>query len=127
MEQAKRQYLIEFLGALGVYFVLLMLSIWLLATHVQNDVLRVVVAVLPMLPCIGMCWVVLRALRRLDEMQRQIQLEALGFAFAGTAVISLTYGFLQNVGAPDITMFAVWPVMGVLWCLGLVLANRRYR
>lgn len=41
-------------------------------------------------------------LRYLDELQRRIQLEALAFAFLGTAVLGVGYGSLQNAGLPQI-------------------------
>lgn len=67
-------------------------------------------------------------LRELDEMQQRVQLEALAIAFAGTGVLATAYGFLVNAGLPNIDWGAlVWPTMVVLWALGLVIANRRYR
>lgn len=67
-------------------------------------------------------------LRRLDEMQQRVQLEALALAFAGTGVLATMYGFLVNAGLPDIEWGAlVWPVMVALWAVGLLYANRRYR
>lgn len=67
-------------------------------------------------------------LRRLDEMQQRVQLEALAIAFTGTGVLATGYGFLVNAGLPNIDWGGlVWPVMVALWVLGLVYANRRYR
>jgi hypothetical protein len=67
-------------------------------------------------------------IRRLDEMQQRVQLEALALAFAGTGVLGTAYGFLVNAGLPDIEWGAlVWPVMVGLWAIGLLFANRRYR
>jgi hypothetical protein len=67
-------------------------------------------------------------LRRLDELQQRVQLEALAIAFVGTGVLGTGYGFLVNAGLPDIEWGAlVWPVMVGLWALGLLFANRRYR
>lgn len=67
-------------------------------------------------------------IRRLDELQQRVQLEALAIAFAGTGVLGTAYGFLVNAGLPDIEWGAlVWPVMVALWSLGLLFANRRYR
>ena len=69
-----------------------------------------------------------RPLRQLDELQRRIQLEALALAFAGTGILGTTYGFLINAGLPEIDWGSwIWPVMTVLWVVGLVVANRRYR
>jgi len=67
-------------------------------------------------------------LRELDEMQQRVQLEALAIAFAGTGVLATGYGFLVSAGMPNIEWGAlVWPAMVLLWVLGLIIANRRYR
>jgi len=122
-----KQYLKELTATLVVYGVLLIGSIELL-THV--DVARPwrdVIALSPMLPAAAMAWVILRELRRMDELQRRIQLEALGFSFAGTAVLTFSYGFLEGLGYPKLSMFTVWPILATLWIVGLVLARRRYQ
>ena len=122
-----KQYLIELSSTLGVYLVMLVGSIELL-THV--DVARPwrdVVALCPMIPAATLAWIILRELRRMDELQRRIQLEALGFSFAGTAILTFSYGFLEGLGYPRLSMFAVWPILATLWVVGLVLARRRYQ
>ena len=69
-----------------------------------------------------------RPIRRLDELQRRIQLEALAFAFAGTAMLATAYGFLISAGLPEIDWGAwIWPGMTLLWAFGQVIAARRYR
>jgi hypothetical protein len=71
---------------------------------------------------------IVRGIRRLDELQRRIQLEALAGAFAGTAILVTTWGFLEIAGAPEIRWgLWIWPAMTVLWAGGLLLARRRYR
>ncbi|ONG56169.1 hypothetical protein BKE38_06590 [Pseudoroseomonas deserti] len=119
-------YLREFGLCLLAYGLLLAGTIALLP-QLEAPALRGAVVLMPMLPVVAMGWVVLRQLRRIDELQRRIQLEALAFAFAGTAVLSLGHGFLELVGLPRLSMFAVWPVMAILWIVGLRLATRRYR
>jgi hypothetical protein len=122
-----KQYTKELTAALVVYGLLLAGSIQLL-THV--DVARPwrdVIALSPMIPAAAMAWVILRELRRMDELQRRIQLEALGFSFAGTAILTFSYGFLEGLGYPRLSMFTVWPLLAVLWIVGLVLARRRYQ
>ena len=122
-----KQYTKELTAALVVYGLLLVGSIQLL-THV--DVARPwrdVIALSPMIPAAAMAWVILRELRRMDELQRRIQLEALGFSFAGTAILTFSYGFLEGLGYPRLSMFTVWPLLAGLWIVGLVLARRRYQ
>ena len=88
---------------------------------------RLALAVLPMLGTVAVAWVVLRGIRRLDELQRRVQLEALALAFAGTALITFGWGFLEDAGLPRFPTFGVWPLMAVLWVLGLTVVARRYR
>ena len=68
-----------------------------------------------------------RGMRHLDELQRRIHLEALAAAFAGTAILVTTWGFLENAGAPEVRWgLWLWPLMTVLWVGGLAVARRRY-
>ena len=70
-----------------------------------------------------------RSIRGLDEMFQKIQLEALAFAFAGTGVLTTAYGFLVSAGLPERrwSWALVWPLMAVLWAIGMVVSSRRYR
>jgi hypothetical protein len=79
-----------------------------------------------MLPAVLVIAAIIRHLRRIDELEQRIQLEALALAFMGTAFLTFSYGFLEIVGFPHISWFAVWPIMAVLWLLGVLVARRRY-
>ena len=79
-----------------------------------------------MLPAIFICGVIIRTIRHLDEMQRKLQFEALAFAFAGTALLTFGYGFLEGAGLPMLSMFVVWPLMAALWVIGTVIGRLRY-
>jgi len=122
-----RRYLIEMTSALAVYGALLVGSIELLTHAAMASPWRDLVALAPMIPAAAVAWIVLRELRRMDELQRRIQLEALGFSFAGTAILTFSYGFLEGLGYPRLSMFTVWPILAVLWVVGLALARRRYQ
>jgi hypothetical protein len=123
-----RRYYLEFGGALALYALVLIVSILVLrGNDVAPGAARTLIALTPMLPCGLACWAILRQMRRLDELQLRVQLEALGFAFAATAMLTFGYGFLENVGFPRVSLFVVWPLMGALWMVGLRLAVRRYR
>ena len=71
-----------------------------------------------------LAWV--RYYRRVDELQQRIALEALAFAFGGTALITFGYGFLDEAGLPHLSWFWVWPIMAALWIVGGQLAKRRW-
>lgn len=120
-----RTYAKEFGLAMLAYAATLVLSI-VLINAAPTAPWRYAVALLPMIPAVGVLVAVLRQLRRMDELQRQIQFEALAFAFAGTALITFGYGFVENVGLPHLSWFFVWPIMAVLWVIGSAIAARRY-
>lgn len=112
---------------LGAYAATLVGSQKLLDGGVETPPLRLLLAVSPMLPAIFICAIVVRNIRHLDEMQRKLQFEALAVAFAGTALITFGYGFLEGAGFPKISMFAVWPVMAGLWFIGVMVGRLRFR
>jgi cytochrome bd-type quinol oxidase subunit 2 len=67
-------------------------------------------------------------IRRLDELQQRIHHEALALAFAATAALVTGYAFLEKAGLPPVrwTLWA-WPLMVVLWMIGLLIVQRRYQ
>lgn len=123
---AARKYKIRMLVVSAAYVALTYASVrWL---HRQPPLpWRYLIAILPVLPIFLMPALVIELLRNLDELQRKIQLDALGFAFAATALSTLTYGFLQNAGLPQLNWIWVWPIMGAFWIIGLLAARWRYR
>ena len=120
------RYVLELAASIVAYAVMLAVSLAILAQHPPGAAWRPAVALLPMLPAAGVCVVVLRQLHRIDELQRRLQFESLAFSFAGTALITFGYGFLEGIGAPRLSMFAVWPLMAALWIIGLFVNSRRY-
>jgi hypothetical protein len=123
-----RRYMIELGVALTLYGACLAVFISFLERRPgAHGASATMIALLPVLPLVGLCWAFLRALRRMDELWRRIHLEGLSLAFAGTALLSLSYGFLEIVGFPRLSMFWVWPVMAVLWCAGCAYSACRYR
>lgn len=92
--------------------------------------LRAFVALLPLVPSFGYLGCVVRLFRRVDEMQRRIQLESLGFAFPATAILVMGADLLQQarvVPAFHWNWGVFIAVMCLLWLAGYVLAARRYR
>ena len=88
---------------------------------------RYYVAVLPVIPTAFTLWLVIRALARLDELQKRVQLLAVGFSLAGTALLTFAYGFLEGVGMPHLNWTFVLPLMAVLWAVGAAVFTIRYR
>lgn len=122
------RYYTELGASLALYMLVLITSVILLREPGDMGLmLRTLISVAPVVPAGLMCWAIVRQMRRLDEMHLRIQFEALGFAFAASALLTFSYGFLENVGFPHITWHWVWPVMGLMWILGLAIARRRYQ
>jgi len=69
-----------------------------------------------------------RTIARLDAMLQRVMLEAFAIAFAGAGLLASGSGFLERAGLPRIDWgLWMWPVMVVLWAVGLVIARARYR
>ncbi|HEY0738354.1 MAG TPA: hypothetical protein VGD69_25775 [Herpetosiphonaceae bacterium] len=126
MSKADKTYNLQLATAMLVYLVVVAGSIWFINANPESF-WRIPAALTPMIPASYVPFIVVRYLRNIDELQRQIQLEAFGFAFAGTGILTTAYGFLEIVGLPQISWIFVWPIMGGLWCLGIGLATWRYR
>ncbi|MTH78383.1 hypothetical protein [Paracoccus aestuariivivens] len=118
--------LLSLLAGLAAYVAALILSQKLLGFGIEASLPRTLIALAPMLPAIFVCVVVVRSIRCLDEMQRKLQFEALAAAFAGTALITFAYGFLEGVGYPKLSMFAVWPLMATIWFIGVMVGRLRF-
>jgi uncharacterized membrane protein YbjE (DUF340 family) len=123
----KYRYVFEFVSSIVLYIVVLSVSLNYLKNNHLNSSIQIIVTLLPIIPCILVGWSVIRQLARLDEMQHRIQLHAFALAFVGTALITFSYGFLENIGFPTLSMFFVWPLMATLWGVGIAIGSWRYR
>ncbi len=123
---ATRAYLKEFGGAMLAYTIVLPLSIVLIQAH-PTAPWRVPLALAPVLPVALAFWAILRAVTRMDELQRRIQFEALVVAVGGIVVLTFAYGMLQNVGLPPLNLIYITPALVAFCGIGLALASRRYR
>lgn len=114
-----------FLG-MAAYVAILFASIYFIKAHADSP-WRYAVALLPMLPLAYVARASVRRLNRCDELQKRIQYTALSVTVLATALITLTYGFLENVGLPHVNMIWVWPVMGAIWGISACIAQRYYQ
>lgn len=113
--------------ALAAYLVILIASQQWLKASAPLSPLREILALTPMLPGLALAWVVMQALRHMDELQRKIQFDAFALAFLATATLTFSYGFLEGAGFPKLSMFVVWPVLATFWALGTFIGQWRYR
>lgn len=126
MNSAARTYTIQFLGAMVAYVILLFVSIYLLENN-PTAPWRGVVAALPAIPTLLGLLAFIRFLGRMDEMQRRIQFDAIAFAAGATAILTFTWGLLENAGFPHISLIWVLPLMAVLWGIATGVSAARYQ
>jgi hypothetical protein len=90
---------------------------------------RVILALVPMIPAAFLGWAIVAAVRGLDELQRLIVLEAVFGAFLTGAFLTLLYGQLQHarVGLPELNWAFIWAAMAGPCAVAFLLAARRYR
>ncbi len=88
---------------------------------------RLPVALAPMVPALFIARSVVRLFSSGDELQIKIQMQSLAFAFVGTVLLTLAYGFLQMAGVPTANWVWVWPLMGTLLLIGKLVAKSRYQ
>jgi hypothetical protein len=115
---------------------LLWLSVYLLSHGLlelvdrQNAALRVAIALLPMVFFGWYLWTWMKGVSEMDELERRIELEALGFAFPATLVTLMTIGLLDLAVRIDpgiVSFHRIWLVLPVLYYAGLWRAKRRYQ
>jgi hypothetical protein len=126
-KRVARAYRFELWTSIAVYAVLLVGSIRY-GRPLDDGLLRTAVLLLPMIGFGLMIRAIARHVARIDEYQRQRLLESTALAFAITAAVTFSYGFLETAGFPKLSMFSVWMVMCASWGIaniGLALRARR--
>jgi hypothetical protein len=117
---------IEFGLAMLAYLMVLVGSVTVLQANPSAG-WRYVVAVLPVAPAALTVWIFIRALARLDELHKRIQIQAFGFSLGATALLTFGYGFLEGVGMPHLSWTFILPLIAILWAVGTAIFTVRYR
>jgi hypothetical protein len=92
--------------------------------------LRVLVALLPILPFVFFLWMVLATIRSLDELWRRIHLEALAIAFPLVGLLLMILGLMEmatGLSPNDWSYRHVWVFLPLFYALGVVISIRRYK
>jgi hypothetical protein len=110
---------------------------WAICFTVAMRVLRSgVVTSLPLawliaaVPSVAAVWILVgytRYLRAIDELQRLIQLQAMGWGFGGGFFALCGYLLFVPLGAPELDASTVATVMPVLFAIGTLVGSWRYR
>jgi len=107
-----------------------MLSRGLLELLAGPPAARIAIAFLPTPFFVYYLWTWMKGVSEMDELQRRIELEALGFAFPASLVFLATLGLLDvatTLNADDFSLRHTWLMMPLLYYIGLWRAQRRYQ
>jgi hypothetical protein len=91
---------------------------------------RIAVALLPFPFFVAFLVAEIRLLRRVDELERKIQLEALAVAFPAAMLLMMALGLLERAVAlkpEDWSYRHTWFFLPLFYFVGLGIARRRYR
>lgn len=116
-QRIKNAYFREMLVAVLIYGALLVLALRV-GRPMEAGVARTLLLVSPMIGFGLMLWAIARHIGRVDEYVRQLILESVSLGAGITAGLTFTYGFLENAGFPQLSMFSVWIVL----CISTMLA-----
>jgi hypothetical protein len=117
---------IQFAFAILAFLMILVGSVTVLQAN-GTVTWRYFIAATPALPAGIVIWLFVRALSRLDEVQKRVQLQALGFTLAATALLTFGYGFLESIGWPQMNGTLILPLIALLWGVGMIAIALRYR
>ena len=130
IEQTKRVYgtrlLIRGLLWASVY----LLARGLLELTIASAAARVAIALLPAPFFVYYLWTWMKGVGEMDELERRIELEALGFAFPAAIVVLMTIGLVDlaiTLSPDDWSLHHVWLMLPLFYYAGLWRAKRRYQ
>lgn len=130
-QPAGRRYIRAMWPVMISYSLLLCFSIWMLKRGIEPTALRALVALTPVLPLLFLFGVALRYLREVDELQRRIEIEAIGIASLLVSFVYFAGGLLQKakVISLDAAVVMIWvfPLIMLFYAIAKFLAVRRYR
>lgn len=125
-KQVLQRSLKELFFSISGYVVVLILSVFLLRSFEFARLWQILISITPALPVAFVIITLMRALRDMDELQQRVHLQATTFSAVLTGFITFSYGLLENVGFPKLPTFAIFPMLFVLWGVGLSYFTTRY-
>jgi hypothetical protein len=130
MKQTLRKHVIVFRPAfvwsimgLAVVFV----SGWLFRSTTLSPSMRLLLALLPLIPGSLFLFYLVRGIRGLDELQQRIYTEAATLTFIVTILLTFLFGSLQRAGLYNAKWDDIGNTMMFVWVCIYLLTDWRYR
>jgi hypothetical protein len=110
-------------------YILIMLLLWPLLSRVHSELLKIGLALLPVIFVLLVVRAMVRLVLGSDELEQRIHLIGLAIAATVVSALSLVGGFLAAAGVVrldgDILLW-VWPALVLIYAVGRGWASRRY-
>lgn len=130
-QPAGRRYIRALWPIMIGYSLSLFGSIWLIKRGIDSVPLRAAVAIVPALAILLFMGAALRYLREVDELQRQIETEAIGIAAMTVSFLYFAGGLLDKAKVITVdaaaAMIWVFPMTMLVYGIAKFFAVRRYR
>ena len=123
-----RRYSREFWPPMAAY-VAVMLLLWPLLPRVHSEALKIVLALLPVVPVLFVVRAMLRLVLGSDELEQRIHLIGLAIAATVISTASLAGGFLAAahlITLDGSILIWIWPTLVLMYAAGRGWASRRY-
>jgi cytochrome c oxidase subunit IV len=125
--QAKRRYVRRFSIVMTAYLVTLFATTALVDHYALQGAVRYVLLLSALVPVGFMVPIMVQYLRESDEFERRIVTESLAVAAGITAMLSVTYGFLESfVGMPRPSAWFTWVAVMGSWFVARFFVARHY-
>ena len=129
LEQTRRVSGIRLLVRGLLWASIYLLSRGLLELDIQPTAARIAVALLPTPFFVWWLWTWMKGVGEMDELERRIELEALGFAFPSAVIFLATIGLVDvavTLNPDDFSLRHTWVMLPMLYYIGLWRAQRKY-
>lgn len=130
IEQTRRVYGTRLLVRGLLWASIYLLSRGLLELTIPSPAARIAIALLPTPFFVYYLWTWMKGVSEMDELERRIELEALGFAFPAAVVMLMTLGLLDlaiGLNPDDFSLRHIWAMMPIFYYAGLWRAKKRYQ
>lgn len=84
-------------------------------------------ALLPLIPAMLFMVALVRAIQKMDELQKRICLESVFIAFVLTLILTFVFAGLERMGIPRVPWDDIGSWMMLLWAFAYVVSSWRYR
>ena len=130
MKQTMKRYIINFRPAFVwgiVGLAVVFASSWLFRSAVLGPALRLLLALVPLIPGGLFLFYLVKGIRGLDELQQRIYTETATLTFIVTILITFLFGSLQRAGLYTAKWDDIGNTMMFVWVCIYLLNDWRYR